>query len=236
MLDEYKSGALKKNDSFATLFADSGRVPLKNELGEIVDTNLFVCDQPAGYFPTKMIQRLIAHKECTDFARYLHREELKVIHYEDVDYYEPLTADDIETLLDDYFINSEEILRGFYKDGLLPDELLREYNMEYMKFDSINESDSNYSFPSEPIVNRNQLIAHVRKSYMSKRKIISVRLERTVKKGQESDGRIFELRDEDTRKGAMRKYTPTGTTNRCYCQMCKKLMSNDLIEPESVKF
>ena len=60
--------------------------------------------------------------------------ELCDIYYDDVDYYEPLTADDVEILLDDYFNHSYEILREFYMKGYLSDELITEYGLEYLAF------------------------------------------------------------------------------------------------------
>lgn len=234
LLNEYQSGALKKNDSFATLFADSGRVPLKNELSEIVDTGLFVCDQPTGYFPTKMIQRLIAHKECIDFARYLHRDELKIIHYEDIDYYEPLTADDVETLLDDYFINSEEILRGCYKDGLLSDELLKEYNLEYLALSKKSDYGETFQFPSVPAGNRSILRNHIQELWRKPIKVVSVIEERTVKKGQIKKGTYFNL-GKDDRDVALRTYSPKGTHNRCFCQMCHTVKPYRLIEVNNIE-
>ena len=236
LLYEYSSGALRKNDSFRTLFALKTKIPLKNQLGEISNTKMFICNQPVGYFSVKMLQRMIINKECEGLARYIECGELKDIHYEEIDYSEKLTADDIEQISDSdsYFINSEEILRGFYRDGLISGELLSE-NLEYLKFCSPNAYDENYAFPSEPVINRNQLLSHVRKSYGYKRKIISVKVERTVKKGQNPDGSTFELTNEDTRIGAMNRYAPEGKTNYCFCQICKKLMPTQLIEVNNLE-
>ena len=61
-----------------------------------------------------------------------------------------------------------------------------------------------------------------------------MRLERTVKKGQESDGRIFELRDEDTRKGAMKVYSHRYNKPLLLSDV-QKLMSNDLIEVNNLE-
>ena len=134
-----------------------------------------------------------------------------------------------EQLNNSYFVNSEEILRKFYYNGLISDELLPD-ELGYLKFISLNDYDKNYTFPEEPVLDRNRLISHVRKSYNDKRKIVSVKVERTVKKGQNPDGSTFELINEDTRKGAMRIYTPEGTKNYCFCQICQQINSNELIE------
>ena len=234
LLDEYNSGALQKNNSLPILLALKEKIPLKNQLDEIDDTMMFLCDQPVGYFSVKILQRLIVNKECEGLAKYIKCQELKNIHYEDVDYYESLTADDIEQLNNSYFVNSEEILRKFYYNGLISDELLPD-ELGYLKFISLNDYDKNYTFPEEPVLDRNRLISHVRKSYNDKRKIVSVKVERTVKKGQNPDGSTFELINEDTRKGAMRIYTPEGTKNYCFCQICQQINSNELIEVNNLE-
>ena len=235
LITEFRTGALQRNDSFATLYAEAETLPLKNELGEIVDTSLFLCDQPAGYFPVKMIQRLIVHKECAEFAKYLRHDELRGIHYDDMDYYEELTADDVETLMDDYFINSEEILRGFYRDGLLPDELLSEYELEFLAVGSTSDYGESYEFPSDPVVDRNSLKNHVRKQWQSPVKVVSVKVERTVQKGKSRDGTTFDLSIRDARDGALRIYTPEGSHKLCFCQMCHKVKPYRLIEVNNIE-
>ena len=73
-------------------------IPLKNELGEIKDTELFLCNQPKGYFAVEMLQRITVHKECARFAEFIKCRNLSDIYYEDVDYYEQLTADAVKIL------------------------------------------------------------------------------------------------------------------------------------------
>ena len=235
LISEFQSGALQRNDSFATLYAVSETIPLKNELGEIVDTNLFLCDQPSGYFPVKMLQRLIVHRECAAFAKYMRCSDLGGIHYDDIDYFETLTADDVEALLDDYFVNSEEILRRFYRDGLLPDELLREYELEYLAIGRTNDYGESYQFPSAPVRDRNSLRNHVRELWKTPVAVVSVKEERTVQKGKNSDGSTFDLGIQDAREGALRIYTPEGVNKLCFCQMCHKVKPHKLIEVNNIE-
>lgn len=235
LIGEFRSGALRRNESFATLYAAAESIPLKNELGEIVDTTLFLCDQPTGYFPVEMIQRLIVHKECAEFAAYMHCDKLSGIHYDDVDYYDELTADDVETLLDDYFVNSEEILRGFYRDGRLSDELLSDYDLEYLAVGREADYGESYEFPSDPVRDRNALQNHVKKQWQSPVKVVAVKVERTVHKGQNKDGSTFDLGIRDTRDGALRIYSREGTHDLCFCQMCHRVKPYKLIEVNNIE-
>ena len=234
LISEFQAGALQRNNSFATLYAVSETIPLKNELDEIVDTNLFLCDQPSGYFPVEMLQRLIVHRECYDFAKNMHYRDLNVIHYDDINYHETLTADDVEALLDDYFVNSEEILRGFYRDGHLPDELLSEYELEYLAIGHTNDDEESYQFPSAPVGDRNSLRNHVRELWKTPVEVIPVKEERTVRKGKNRDGSTFDLGSRD-REGALGIYTPEGANKLCFCQMCHNVKPHKLIEVNNIE-
>ena len=235
LLREYNYGRLHRNRSFEVLFAASKPIPLINELGEVVDTTLFLCDQPAGYFPVDMIQRLIVHKDCAEFAKELRLRELCDIYYDDVDYYEPLTADDVEILLDDYFKHSYEILREFYMKGYLSDELITEYGLEYLAYGRDDVNSASYEFPSEQVGDRSALRNHARKLWQSPVKVVSVKEERSVLKGRKKDGSTFDLESRYAREGALRRYAPDGEKKRCFCQMCKKVKQHGYIEVNNIE-
>lgn len=235
LLREYNSGRLLRNRSFEVLYAASKPIPLINELGEVVDTTLFLCDQPAGYFPVEMIQRLIVHKDCEKFAKELRLRELCDIYYQDVDYYEPLTADDVEILMDDYFKHSDEILREFYMAGYLPDELITEYGLEYLDYGRDDDNSASYQFPSETVGDRSALRNHARKLWQSPVRIISEEVVRSVQKGMNKDGSKFDLSSKTAREGALRRYAPEGETKRCFCQMCKKVKRHGYIEVNNIE-
>ena len=196
---------------------------------------MFLCDQPSGYFPTQMIQKMIVHKECADFAKYLRFEDLENIHYEDIDYSGNLIDDDVETLMDDYFINSDEILQGFYRDNLLSDELLTEYDLDYLALGRVDDDNEIYDFPSILVGNRNQIREHVRKLWNNPVEVVSVKVERTVRRGKKPDGTEFDLDINDSRDGALHVYTPEGTRNHCFCQMCHRLKPYRLIEVNNIE-
>lgn len=237
LITEFRTGALQRNDSFATLYAVSETIPLKNELGEIVDTNLFLCDLPTGYFQVHMIQRLIIHKECEEFAKYMRYRDLRWIHYEDIDYYEELTADDVEAILDQsgYFANAEEILRGFYKNGLLSDDLIREYGLEYLSIAHPLDDGESYAFPNEPVGDISQLSSHIKKQWAFPLEIISVDEVRSIRKVKNRDGSTSNLDYNYAREGTLKTYTPFGAYRICFCQMCLKSRPYYLIEVNNIE-
>ncbi len=235
LITEFRSGRLQNNNSFATLYANADLIPFKNELGEIIDTRLFLCNQPSGYFPVRMIQKMIVHKECSTFAQFMRLSDLSGIHFDDVDYNETLTADDLETLLDDYFINSEEILRGFYRKGLLPDELLKEYELEYLAIGRASDYGESYQFPAVPVKDRSLLKKHVQELWQHPISVISVDEMHTVQKGKNQDGSTFGLDIRDARDGVLHIYTPEGASKLCFCQMCHRVKPYKLIEVNNIQ-
>lgn len=210
-------------------------IPLKNQLGEIVDTELYTCDQPEGYFSVKLIQRLIVHKECESFAQFLRCRALSGIHFEEIDYFEPLTADDVEMLTDSYFLYSNELLMGFYRNGLLPDELLEEYDLEYLSYGKANESYAGYDFPEDPGGNLASLKKHVQTQWQNPIWIVPETVQRTVYKGKTGNGKTFDLSVSDTREGALHIYTPEGVHGLCFCQMCTKLKAYGFMEVNNIQ-
>lgn len=235
LIGEYKSGALERNASLGVLLASREAIPLKNQLDEIVDTELFLCDQPTGYFPVQMIQQITVHDECAGFAEFMKCNDLSDIHYENIDYCETLTADDVETLKDEYFVNSEEILRGFYRDGYLPEVLLSDYELDYLTIDRNIEYGEVYNFPENPAGDRSLMRAHVNKQWENPVKIVSVKVETSVKKGQKNNGDTFDLGINDAREGALKIYAPEGKHGLCFCQMCCHVKSHKFIEVNNIE-
>ena len=221
LLSEFASGVLQKNECLGILLELKELIPLKNELGEIKDTELFLSNQPVGYFAVEMLQRITVHEECAQFAEYIKCRNLSDIYYEDVDYYEQLTADDIEALQDDYFVHSEEILRGFYRDEYLSDELLSQYDLKYLGMGKSTEYLSQYEFPEKPVRDRAQLIQHIRFLFKNPVQIFSAKVERSILKGRRSNGVTFDLSGNDARNNTLQIYTPEGAKKIAFCQMCR---------------
>ena len=235
LIHEFNAGNLKHNGSFGLLLENRELIPLKNGLGEIVDTELFLCDQPEDYFPVTLIQKKIVHMECREFAKELRCEQMCNIHYEDFDYDSPLTEDDIECLQDTYFLHSEEILRGFYRNEYISDELIKEYGLGFLALSGFEDDMSSFSFPEEPVGNRIQLRDHIAKLLQKQIRIESVQEHRWVKKGVLPNGEYFDLRNEDAREGAIKRYSPDGTGRQCFCQICKKLKPSEFIEVNNIE-
>lgn len=235
LLAEFQTGRLQRNDCLGVLLELKESIPLRNELGEIRDTELFICDQPTGYFAVDMLQRITVHKECADLAAFIKYRNLSDVHYEDLDYYEQLTADDVEALQDDYFAHSEEILRGFYRDGYLSDELLSEYDLEYLGMGRANDFYAEFSFPEQPVRDKVRLVKHVKDLLRNPVTVFSAKVERSVLKGRRSSGDTFELNATEIRNNTLQIYTPDGAKKMAFCQMCRKLKPYMLMEVNNLE-
>lgn len=238
LISEFSNGMFAKYNSIGTLLELKEYIPLKNQCNEITVTELFLCNQPEGYFPVDIIRKSTVHQECTQFAALLKCKDLSTIYYEDIRNNTNgllLTADDVETLIDEYFKNSDEILRGFYQDGLLLDELLTDYNLDYIVMGRGMTSYQQFVFPENPVKNFQQLRAHIKKQMQNPIRIISERVERTVQRGKRSDGSTFALDSNDARKKTLTTYSPEGSYGQCFCQMCRRVKPYSLIEVNNIQ-
>ena len=209
--------------------------PLKNQLGEITDQALFIPDKSQNYVPTRMIKKISVHEECLELARLMRCEELNNIHYESFNYTDALTEDDVEALKYGDFKNSEEILRGFYRDNQISDRLIDAYELEYLTFGRTNEGHGYYQFPEQPVTDYAKLRNHIKRQWATPIPIVSVTVERSVKKGQKADGSTFELNIDDAREGALSIYTPDGESHSCFCQMCQTLKDYRMMEVNNIE-
>ena len=237
IITEYKAGRLAKNDSFDLLRAN--HVPLKNALGQITMNQLFICErEKQRYFTTKLLMGITVHEECTRLAMDLCYRSLSDIHYDDFYYDEELTRDEVEELLDDpnhYFVNYEELLRSFYRDGLLSDALLQEYNLEYLSYGSYDTASYSFEFPSEQVENRASLAEHIRKLWKTPVRIITVEEMRSVQKIKTYDGKQFPYDRSYSRNIMLNTYSPEGRNDLCFCQMCLTPKPKGYIEVNNIE-
>jgi hypothetical protein len=231
---EFHAGRLDRNQSWKHLIFLREMVPLRNLLGEVVDTDLFWYDLDPDYFPVEMLQRIMVHPECREMAKKLNYAELKSIHYENLDFYESLTEDDVECLMDDYFLHSDELLSGCYRDGRISQELLEGNGLQYIAvIDS--DSDEALSFPEESAGNMQRIAAFIDRQMGEQERIVSVQLTRQVDKIQNRSGETYDIPAADTRQSVLRRYEPEEARNLCYCQMCKKVKDKSKIEVNNLE-
>lgn len=229
LLTQFSMGAFQKYRSQEILLGLKEFIPLKNQLGEIVDTELFICEEVTGYFQSRVVLSMSVHPECRQLAAYLKCASLSTIHYQDIAVEGDLTADDIEDFRTDYFVNGEEILRNYYRNGRLSDELIAEYGLEYIAMQT-SQDDDYLEFPDDPVKNYARLRSRIQNELRTPKKIVKVKVERTVHQYMDSSGNMHSLEENPVRKRTLSIYTPEGIHGRCFCQMCRKVKPYGLME------
>lgn len=233
LLTQFSIGAFQKYRSQEILLGLKEFIPLKNQLGEIVDRELFICEEVTGYFQSRVVLSMSVHSECKRFAEYLKCASLSTIHYQDITVEDDLTADDIEDFCTDYFINGEEILRNYYRNGQLSDELIAEYGLEYIAMQTSHDDDY-LEFPDDPVKNYARLRSRIQDELCTPKKIVKVQVERTVSQYMDSSGNMHSLEENPVRKKTLSIYTPVGIHGRCFCQMCRKVKPYGLMEVNNI--
>lgn len=233
LLAQFSIGAFQKYRSQDILLGLKEFIPLKNQLGEIIDTELFICEEVTGYFQSKVVLSMSVHPECRQLAAYLKCASLSTIHYQDIAVEGDLTADDIEDFRTDYFVNGEEILRNYYRNGRLSDELIAEYGLEYIAMQT-SQDDDYLEFPDDPVKNYTRLRSRIQNELRTPKKIVKVKVERTVYQYMDSSGNMHSLEENPVRKRTLSIYTPEGIHGRCFCQMCRKVKPYGLMEVNNI--
>ena len=233
LIEEFFKGSFVRYRSQEILMGMREFIPLRNQLGKIIDTGVFICNEPMGYFRSSIVLSIAVHDECRQLAEYLKYPLLSKIHYQDILYVEDLTEDDIEDFTDDYFENGEEILRNFHRNGQLSDDLIDEYGLEYITMQS-GQDDDDLEFPENPVSNMERLRKHIQTLLNNPIKIVARKVELTVHKARDSSGREFGLDDRTVREQTLKKYTPDGVHGRCFCQMCRKVKPYELMEVNNI--
>lgn len=149
-----------------------------------------------------------------------------------------MTQDEVEELLDEpdhYFVNYEELLRSFYRDGLLSDALLQEYNLEYLSYGGYDTASYSFEFPSEQVENRASLAEHIRKLWKTPVRIITVEEMRSVQKIKTHDGKQFPYDRSYSRNIMLNTYSPEGRNDLCFCQMCLTPKPKGYIEVNNIE-
>ena len=235
LLREFQAGSISANNCRTTLLGLKELIPLKNELGEITDNELFVSSQPEGYFPVEIIQRITVHEECLALAKYISCRNLSDVYYEDFNYNSPLSEDEIECLKDDYFVHSEEILQRFYRNGYIAENLMKEYGIEYLGMSFDDDAYIQYAFPEQPVVDRQKLIAHIQLECSKPVSIVSETVERSILRGKRMNGESFDLDGTEARNRTLALYTPEDSEKAAFCQMCGSIKPHMLMEVNNIE-
>ena len=235
LLQEFNSGNISRNKCKGILLDHRKNIPLKNQMGELVKFNLFTSSKNGNWFNSKMIKTMLAHDECKALADYMDSKSVKLLNFDDIVYYSDLTNDDIEELQSDDFNYGDEILRYFYDDGKITDELIEKYALGYLFYSKPSENDEAYGFPEDPVKDRRRIEAQILAAIKAPSLIIKKRVQREVHFVHNPYGYELEYDSNEIRQKTLLLYAPEGNTQKCFCQMCGRVKPKDLIEVNNIE-
>ena len=236
ILKEYLSGNIEKHSVTKLLigFYTIGNLPLKNLRGNVVRHDLFINDGLENYF-SEIINQICIHEEASGLACILNLKPLSEIHYDDIpeSYKMNLTADDVETFLDNFFIYGIEILGGFYGEGFIDDDIIEKCNLHFLE-DNYDDIRDDYDFPNNPVVNRELLVKHINKDFKNLHEITVEKRMREVRVVN-YNGKNVELNSSGIRQNTLKRYCVEESKGVCVCQMCKQTKLDKFMEVNNIE-
>lgn len=210
----------------------SGRIPLKNRLGEITCSKCYLLDTNIT-FESVLVKRMVVSDESMRLASLLYRPNFFDIVYEDLPK-EPnaLGEADVKVFEDPRFKRGKDILFLAVKNGRISPELAEKYGLVTGLFAPIQQK---YDFPIEPIQNIERLRSHIAEQISNPIRIVSKMVPRSIQFAVMKNGGECELGSINTRNEMLSRYAPQGYSNLCFCQMCGNVEPSPLIEVNALE-
>ena len=241
ILDEFASGRIQEYDALGTLLVNKDRIPMRTKSGDIrimrYSTDKIFIDDIGVANDSELLRKMCAAQEAESLARALRWESVRWINYEDIParFVSSLSADDIEAFLDDNLYHGTEILRAFIADGYVSDELIEDYELQYLiEYRMTDADEAEYEFPNEPVADRKRLNRDIQERAKNPSRIVKVKEERTVDKVN-YNGKLTGLDHKEIRNRTMSRYTPANSRRDCFCQICKKVRNQMYIEVNNLE-
>jgi hypothetical protein len=131
------------------------QIPFRCCDGQYYSNSMFVNRGLQKHFG-KLANRLTIAPEYNEFAGYLGCASVLNIHYDDIAHdVGELTPEDVEDLLHGGFEHKYEIIRGFYNDGKILDDLIIQYDLEWLDTGDTETYDD--EFPKHKVKNLTNL-------------------------------------------------------------------------------
>ena len=175
-----------------------------------------------------LLKFMYVSERYKELAEYLNCADILTIHYSDIDLedLEEISDTDIEDILGD-FENYADILGGLYEDGILTDEQIEKYNLQWLvqTAESNDDDDFDEDFPTRKVADIKKLKKHVRDQfkYSPNPYVMKTREVREPQSAVNKEAYTTSM------------YQSRYNENKCFCQMCKRLVSKTYIERNDVQ-
>ena len=180
-------------------------------------------------FAGKLMHGLIVDRRFANLAGFLECGDVLKIHYNEMDNVTYLEDEDIEDLhcgqydVDGGFENFYEIIRNVVSQGLVSDEQIEKYNLNFgMPIEK--DLDPNEPFPTLRVKNAEKLKSHIQKLWKTPNPYVEKRYIQWL------PSHALEKRNYTTGM-----YKSRSGVDKSFCQMCKRKYNNKYIELNNIE-
>jgi len=223
VLNEYKNNSTNFKRCHITLMGMISEIPMEFISGNYHIGNKFINKNGVILFGG-VIKDLVVSDTFVSLASYLECTDILEIHYDDIKIpLETISDADIEDFQNEFTFGME-ILEGLIRDGIITDEQIGKFNLQYLI--SVSDDDDEYEdFPGKEVANLQKLRKHVsdmfRNSpnpYVEKKRVV-----------REPKNPV----NKETYTTSM--YGSEYSEHKCFCQMCQKIVPKTHIERNDVQ-
>lgn len=224
VLNEFKNNRINFQRCQATLKGMLEDIPMEMISGNYQVGNKFV-NKKGLIFSGKTIKEFIVTDLFKPLAEYLGCTDVLEIHYDDIDLnLERISDEDIDDFQSE-FTYYVEILGGFIKDGIITDEQIAKFNLEYLSVGNDMDEDNYEEFPGHAVANLQKLQKHIRDQF------------RTNPNPYVERQRIVHEPKNPVNKETytVSMYGSVYNSQKCFCQMCQRIVPKSYIERNDIQ-
>lgn len=225
LLREFVANRVAIDKCRMTLKGMIDEIPMLMASGEFQPGNKFINNNGLK-LSGEVVTQMFVDAKYEELARYLDCSELLDIHYDDIDFRPDSISDqDIDEILT-YFTNYSEIILGYMNAGVITDEQIEKFNLQYYLEKSRQDIDLyDEEFPGQAVKDIKRLRRHVSDQFKSSPNPY-VERQRTVR---EPRSKV------NTATYTTAMYASKYNEGKCFCQMCKRMVDKRYIERNDVQ-
>lgn len=224
VLSEFRNNRSAFSKCRPTILGLKPKIPFLMVNGAYKTGNKFLNSRDQWY-AGDLIQSLVIDERFKELARYLEYTEVETMHYDDIDFeIDDIFDDDIEDLQCD-FVNFFEIIKNLIDEGLISDEQITKYHLEFGVGGSDDDDDPYEEFPEKRVQNISRLKNHIRERWNQNPNPY-------VEKSYIQWRPQYPLAKENY---SLSMYQSTFNQNKCFCQMCQRLYPLKYIERNDIE-
>lgn len=210
----------------------------ERELWHVIDhlgslSEWFVVGRSELLLRGRILRSILVDSACSRLAELLECQPLSAISYRDLPC-EPwkISREDVVDIKDGNIEDKENILLLAVKDGRISEDCALEFGLTT---GLASDVDDMFDFPVEPLKNPQGLKKHIQEAWNNPIQIVCKQVMRAVDFCVPLRGREFELSSREARLSALRRYSPYGRTDVCFCQMCRRVNRRVFVEANCIE-